>query len=266
MHKKGTHPLNGLALLLSDADLLRARWQLHVLVAVLCQQLHELFGVLRNDLRQLRIASRDLLQDGLEHLRLLLHDLTKLLELWVVAEEVEVSVRSTSTSALPTTGSTSSCCSTTTTSSTRTASATLGSRLEEVDRLVTTTLRGLRLSTGLSRTSVTASYLLSLCLTCWPLRLRLLLLRRCLLLLHTLRNASQQVLNGAIGVVEGCAHGTIDLISREAHALHGLNGFVALVAHGKGGGIVEGCPTAGARHTDSTTTATSCRRRSSWSG
>jgi hypothetical protein len=41
--------------------------------------------MLSDELGQLRISSTDLLQDRLEHLRVLLHDLSKLLELGVIS-------------------------------------------------------------------------------------------------------------------------------------------------------------------------------------
>jgi hypothetical protein len=39
---------------------------------------------------ELWVAGTDLLEDWLEHLRLLLDDLSQLLELWVISQEVEI--------------------------------------------------------------------------------------------------------------------------------------------------------------------------------
>ena len=76
-----TYPLDSLPLLLSNTDLLGAGRQRNILIGVLGQQLHELLWVLGNHLGELRVASSNLLENGLEHLRLLLNDLAQLLEL-----------------------------------------------------------------------------------------------------------------------------------------------------------------------------------------
>jgi hypothetical protein len=51
--------------------------------------LKELVRVTRDHLGQLRVAGSNLLQDGLEHLRLLLYHLSQLLKLWVVTQKVQ---------------------------------------------------------------------------------------------------------------------------------------------------------------------------------
>lgn len=57
-------------------------------------------------MRQLRVSGSQLLKNGLQHLGLLLYDLTELLELWVVAKEVEVSqITGTTSSSSSTCGS-----------------------------------------------------------------------------------------------------------------------------------------------------------------
>jgi hypothetical protein len=61
-----------------------------VLTKILAQQLQELLGVLTNHRGDLGVACGDLLQDGLEHVRLLLDELAELLEVGVVAQEIEV--------------------------------------------------------------------------------------------------------------------------------------------------------------------------------
>lgn len=69
---------------------MRPRRQRRVVVALLAEERQELLRVLRDELRELRVPRAELLQDGLKHLWLLLHDLAELLELRVVPEEVEV--------------------------------------------------------------------------------------------------------------------------------------------------------------------------------
>lgn len=83
--------INSLALLLRDRNGMRSGREGRVLVAAgLAEQLEELVLVLGDELGELRVAGAELLQYRLEHLRLLLHDLAELLELRVLAEEVEV--------------------------------------------------------------------------------------------------------------------------------------------------------------------------------
>lgn len=86
-----THPLDSVALLLGHANSLSPRRQRHVIVGIFTEKLKELLWIRGNQLRQLRVARTELLENGLEHLRLLLDDLTQLLELRVVSEELQVS-------------------------------------------------------------------------------------------------------------------------------------------------------------------------------
>lgn len=53
------------------------------------------------------------------------------------------------------------------------------------------------------------------------------------------RSYGQKVLDSAIGVEEGGAHGAVDVGPCEAHALHVGDSGLALAAHGQGRGIVE---------------------------
>jgi hypothetical protein len=69
---------------------MRSWRQRNIIVSILSKKLHELLRILGDDLRELRIASGNLLQDRLKHLWLLLDNLSQLLERWVVAQEVEV--------------------------------------------------------------------------------------------------------------------------------------------------------------------------------
>jgi hypothetical protein len=85
-----TYTLDRIALLLRDRNRLRTGRERHVVVSILSKQGEELLRVLGDELRKLRVAGAQLLQNGLEHLWLLLHDLAELLELGVVSEELEV--------------------------------------------------------------------------------------------------------------------------------------------------------------------------------
>jgi hypothetical protein len=85
-----TYPLNGVPLLLSHGNGLSTRGQGGVIVSILAKQAEELLGVLGDQLGKLGVASTQLLQDGLQHLGLLLDNLTQLLELGVVSQEVQV--------------------------------------------------------------------------------------------------------------------------------------------------------------------------------
>lgn len=88
---KTNQPLNRVALLLRYRDLVNARGQWRIVVtAALAQQTEKLVRILRDELSKLRIPCAELRKDGLEHARLLLYHLPQLLELGVVAKEVEV--------------------------------------------------------------------------------------------------------------------------------------------------------------------------------
>ena len=98
--------------------------------------------MLTNQSSQLWVTSSNLLQDGLEHLRILLDDLSQLLELRVISEEIEVAKSCAGGTACTCASSgsskqvSSSTCSSTTTGTTSLSS--LGGLLEEVDGLITT--------------------------------------------------------------------------------------------------------------------------------
>lgn len=137
MYIENTYALNGIPLLRCDGNGLCTWGQvgLIILIKVLTQQLQELLGVLSDDLGNLGVASRNLLQNGLKHVGLLLNELAKLLEVGVAAEEVQAGKGiATSTSG----GG-----STTSTSTTGTTTITgLGSGLEQVHGLLTTRATG----------------------------------------------------------------------------------------------------------------------------
>lgn len=84
------YSLNGIALFFGHRNGLGTRRQRHVVFGVLAKQAQESIRVGSNELGQLRVTGTKLLQDGFEHLRLLLHDLAQLLELGVAAKEIEV--------------------------------------------------------------------------------------------------------------------------------------------------------------------------------
>ena len=95
MFGNATYSFNGFSFLFRHADLLCPRWEGYISSRVFTQQLQELTWILPDQLSQLRVASADLLQNGLQHTRLGLHDLSKLLELWIVAKKVQVAKPST---------------------------------------------------------------------------------------------------------------------------------------------------------------------------
>jgi hypothetical protein len=89
-----TYSLDSLSLLFGHADGLGTRGQCGIIIVVLCKQLQEPVWARRNELCKLGISSTNLLKDRFEHLGLLLDDLSKLLELRVVAQEVKIADRS----------------------------------------------------------------------------------------------------------------------------------------------------------------------------
>lgn len=147
--RAGSYPLDSFPLFLGHADGLSPRRHGRVLVDIFTQQLKELVGVLSDELRKLRVTGANLLQNRLEHLRLVLDDLAQLLELRVVSKKVQVAQPTSSTFCTrcgrscrpcpgtcaqtgPTTGS---CPRRTSASSTPTR---LGGSFEKIDRLIAT--------------------------------------------------------------------------------------------------------------------------------
>lgn len=76
-----------------------------------------------NELCDLRVTGRDLLKNGLEHLRLLLNELAQLLEMRVIPEEIEVRKRFTASASTTGTG-------------TSTFVTSLGSSFKQIDGLI----------------------------------------------------------------------------------------------------------------------------------
>ena len=85
-----TYPLDGVTLLFRHRDGLGTGGQGNVIFAVLSQKREELVRVITDELSQLGVSGAKLLEDGLQHLGLLLDNLPQLLELSVVSEEVEI--------------------------------------------------------------------------------------------------------------------------------------------------------------------------------
>lgn len=137
-----THSLDSLALLHGHTNGLSSRRQGGIVIGVLAQQVEKLVGVCRNQLCQLRVASTELLQDRLQHLRLLLNNLAELLKLCIAAQEIEV----TESTLGACTG-----CSSTTGSTTRATSSSGGSEIKQVDRAVVIAALGNGLGGGLGR-------------------------------------------------------------------------------------------------------------------
>lgn len=141
--RKKTYTLDSVALLFGHGNSLGTGGQGRVVVvAIFAQQAQELVRVLRNKLGQLGVTSTELLQDRLEHLGLLLDNLAELLELGIVAEEVEVTktLASARTTCCCRSGGGCCCtCASTTASATGTDSTTtslLRGEVEQVDTVV----------------------------------------------------------------------------------------------------------------------------------
>lgn len=132
--REKAYTFDGVSLLLGDVDLVGA-WREGAL-PFLTQKLQELLLVLTNQLGNLRVTRSDLLKDGLQHLGLLLDQLTELLEVGVVTEEIQAGKTFTRTRTR--TRSSSSSTGTSTTSSTPFLAAGLSCCLEQVDGFVAT--------------------------------------------------------------------------------------------------------------------------------
>lgn len=128
-----TYTFNSITLLLSDGDCLCTWRKRGVVITILTQKTEELVGVLCDQLSKVRIASPKLLQNGLQHLRLLLNDLAKLLKLSIIAKEVEVAKTLAASSSGSHSGSSRSWSSTATSTAAGASTALLRSKVEEVD-------------------------------------------------------------------------------------------------------------------------------------
>lgn len=239
-----THPLNGVPLLLSDTNSLSARRQGSVIIDIFTEQTQELARIVSDHLGELRVAGAKLLKNRLEHLRLLLDDLAELLELSIVTQEVQVAKATTTlgSSGGSQAGSGAGASSGGSTSTTGTAATPLlSSKIEQVDVIVVATITASGLGRGRSRSRSLGSSL--------GLDLLLALL---LFLLDAVGNSLQErsdgpdgvqkklrsyvekILDSSVRVVEGGAHGSIDLGAFEAHGLHVGNHLLALGAHRHG--------------------------------
>lgn len=87
---EAAQPLDGITLLLGDRNSLGTRGERNIVIGIFTKKLEELIGIRGNELSKLRVAGAKLLEDGLEHLWLLLDNLAELLELGVMSQEVEV--------------------------------------------------------------------------------------------------------------------------------------------------------------------------------
>ena len=82
-----TYSLNRISLLFRDRNGVSTRRQLRIILDVLAQELKELLLILSDELSELRIAVTNLLENRLQHLRLLLNELSQLLEVRVVTQK-----------------------------------------------------------------------------------------------------------------------------------------------------------------------------------
>lgn len=129
------------------------RGQRNIIVGILTQKLKELVLMCRYQLRKLRVARSELLQDGVQHLGLLLNDLAELLKLRIVAKEVKVTqVAALATESGGSGSSTGSCVAAGAAAGTSSTTSTLlGSEIEKVHVIVAaaiTTTRGSSLGFG----------------------------------------------------------------------------------------------------------------------
>lgn len=235
-----TYSFNSFSLLLGHTDSLSAGGQSGIVVSIFAKQVQELIRVCTNQLSQLRVAGTELLQDWLQHLRLLLNDLTELLELGVAAQKVEVTKTTLSSRGSGGTGTSSGTSTSTskrtsnrsrTSSTTRTASALLCCEIEEVETTVITTLSS-RLSSRLCGDGWCLSWLGRLLLS----SLRDSLNRS----LSASSNYSwrywkcpyvQKVFDCAVRIKESSAHSSIDLRPFKSHGLHVRNDLLSGSSH-----------------------------------
>lgn len=228
-----THSLDGVPLLLSHGNSLSSWRQRRIVVSVLAQQAKELLGVLGYQLGELRVASAKLLQDRLQHLRLLLDNLAKLLELGVVSQEVQVAEPLPASScggdsgsgSRPSTGA-----SPTGPSPTRATTSLLCGQVEKVHTVITTSGGwGCSRSGGRGRLGGWCGLLLLLQIFWDSLGSRQLHVR--ITLLHSSAHV-QEVLDGTIWVIESGAHSSVDLGPLETHRLHVRDGLSTLATQG----------------------------------
>lgn len=202
---KPAETFNGISLFFRNMNLSRTRGERLIIIRLLTQELQELFLILANELRNLGVSSGDLLEDGFEHLWLLLDQLTKLLEVGVIPQKFEAREVST-------TGSTSS-------SASSLLATSLSSSFEQVDRFVVTSGRGAFWSSRLGCASGGGLLLL--------------------FLLDVFRNTIQKVFDGTIGVKESSPHCTVYITPGETHCLHLSHDSLALSATQQCGGVIE---------------------------
>jgi hypothetical protein len=89
--------------------------------------------MLSDKLGELWVSSTDLLQDGLQHLRVLLHDLSELLELRIISQEVKVSQSTGWSASRPSASKGIASSSSPTRSTTTSTGSSLGCRLKQVN-------------------------------------------------------------------------------------------------------------------------------------
>lgn len=161
-----TYTFDSIALFFGDSDRLRTRGKRGVVIAILAKETEELVGILSNQLGKMRVASPKLLQNWLQHMRLLLNDLTQLLKLSIVAKKVEVA-KTLAASGSSSHGSSSSRSGSPTTASATTGATTalLRGEVEQVDIAIVITSGGGGRSRGGLRGGGGSRSLLRLCRT-----------------------------------------------------------------------------------------------------
>lgn len=87
---QNTYPVDGFSFFFCDKYLLGSGRSRCIIIGLFAQELQELFRMFLNQLGKLRVTGADLLKDRLQHLRLSLDNLAKLLELRVISQEIQV--------------------------------------------------------------------------------------------------------------------------------------------------------------------------------
>ena len=236
-----TYTLDGISFFFGDGNRLGTRRERGVIVNIFAEQVQELARVVGNQLGKLGVALTELLQDGLQHLGLLLYHLSELLELSIIPKEVQISkprllaTRSRSTWVASPSGTALLC----------------GSEIEKIDIAFTTSLAArsrlrrcnLAGRGGVSGGSLGCGLVLLLDVIGDALQVitsaRQSLSSAMVIQISVAGPYRKKILDGAVGVVVCCTHGCLCLGLLETHCHHLLNRCASLVAHRQGRRVVE---------------------------
>ena len=204
------YSFNSLLLFWGNANLSCSWRGTHItLLTFLTEQLQELLWVCADQLCQLWVTSSNTLQDWLEHLWLLLNDLSQLLKLWVVAKPIQVT-KTSSVAVLALRRI----------SSTWGIGTNSGSSLKKVNVIIVRLTAGLCLR--LSSSSSTGGR------RSWAL-----------LTLNIIWDTVKKVFDSTVWVEEGGTHSCLDGSTLESHSLQVRDGLSALGTHSWSSWVVE---------------------------